>query len=78
MVTGEDITKHFEKGAELVLRFCQQHKIQIAFLKEPIPSCGSNSIYDGNFSDTKISGEGFATSLLRQNGIQVFCERTIE
>jgi uncharacterized protein YbbK (DUF523 family) len=76
--SGENVTKHFEKGAELALSFCQRQKIKFALLKESSPSCGSNSIYDGSFSQTKIVGEGLTSSLLRQNGIQVYCEDTIE
>lgn len=77
-VRGDNVTEHFTKGAELALRFCQQHKIKFALLKESSPSCGSNSIYDGSFSQTKIVGQGFTSALLRENGIQVFCEDTIE
>jgi uncharacterized protein YbbK (DUF523 family) len=77
-VKGENVTKYFEKGAELALKFCQQHKIKFALLKESSPSCGSNSIYDGSFLQTKIVGQGLTTSLLRQNGIHVYCEDTIE
>ncbi len=77
-ISGQCVTTHFRKGAQLALRMCQKHHIKFALLKESSPSCGSNYIYDGHFSNTKINGQGITTSLLRDHGIQVFCENTIE
>ena len=73
-----DVTKQFTNGADQALRLCQQHNIQFALLKESSPSCGSNNIYDGTFSNQKIAGEGLTTKLLREHGIKVFCEDSIE
>lgn len=73
-----DVTEQFDKGAKLALRLCRQYNIQVALLKESSPSCGSNTIYDGTFRQQKIIGEGVTTKLLREHGIKVFCEDSIE
>jgi len=77
-IESVDVTKQFDKGAELALSLCHQHNIRLALLKESSPSCGSNTIYDGTFRQQKIDGEGVTTKLLREHGIQVFCESSIE
>lgn len=73
-----DVTEQFDKGAELALSLCHRHNIRLALLKESSPSCGSNTIYDGTFSQQKIIGEGVTTKLLREHGIKVFSEASIE
>lgn len=73
-----DVTKAFHLGAERALALCKTHKICFALLKESSPSCGSQLIYDGSFSNTKISGQGITTQVLRANGIEVFSENSIE
>lgn len=72
-----DVTQEFNYGAQQALLLCQQHNIEFALLKESSPSCGSNTIYDGSFSQKKIAGEGITVKLLRQHGIKVFSENTI-
>lgn len=74
---GNDVTKQFVFGAEQALALCQQHNIRFALLKEFSPSCGSDTIYDGTFSERKIKGQGICSQLLRQHGIQVFSELTM-
>ncbi len=74
---GCDVTASFSYGAKQALLLCQKQSIRFALLKESSPSCGSNTIYDGSFSQKKIAGEGLTTNLLRQHGIQVFCEHSI-
>jgi len=75
---GDDVTQQFMSGAKQALALCQQHNIRFALLKESSPSCGSQTIYDGTFSERKIKGQGVCSQLLRQNGIQVFSELTID
>jgi len=74
---GVDVTEQFNYGAKQALLLCQKQSIRFALLKESSPSCGSNTIYDGSFTQQKIAGEGLTTKLLRQHGIQVFCEHSI-
>ena len=76
-INGEDVSAAFTQGAQQALKLCQKHHIKMAILKQSSPSCGSLRIYDGNFSGTKIAGEGTTTALLRAHGIAVFCEQTL-
>ncbi|WP_019029183.1 DUF523 domain-containing protein [Colwellia piezophila] len=76
-VDGSDVTEKFNQGAQQALKLCQQHNIEFALLKESSPSCGSTTIYDGTFSQQKISGAGVTTKLLRQHGIKVYSEDSI-
>lgn len=76
-IDGEDVTRQFNHGGEQALKLCRQHDIKIAILKQSSPSCGSTDIYNGDFDDTKIPGQGVTTALLRKHGIAVFCEKTL-
>ena len=76
--TGKDVTRNFQLGAEKALNICKYLNIKIAILKENSPSCGVNQIYDGNFKNKLIKGEGITTELLRKNGISVYNENQIE
>lgn len=73
-ITGVNVTDEFHAGAQVALARCQQQNIKMAVLTESSPSCGSSTIYNGQFSAKKIAGEGVTTALLRQNGIQVFSQ----
>ena len=75
---GRDVTRFFLLGAEKALNICKSLNIKVAILKEGSPSCGSNEIYDGSFSNKKKKGEGITASLLKQNGIKVINEKEIE
>ena len=75
---GKDVTRNFQLGAEKALNICKYLNIKIAILKENSPSCGVNQIYDGNFKNKLIKGEGVTTELLRKNGIAVYNEKQIE
>lgn len=68
---GEDVTKEFMFGAVKTLDYALKNDIRIAILQARSPSCGSNKVYDGTFSNTLIEGEGRTTTLLRRNGIKV-------
>ena len=75
---GINVTEQFNTGAQQALELCNKHNIKVAILKQGSPSCGSTTIYDGTFSGNKISGEGLTCQLLRQHGIKVFCENTLD
>ena len=77
-ITGQDVTYAFEHGANQALILCQKHNIRYALLKESSPSCGSTSIYNGEFSQQKIAGQGVTTAILRANGIKVFSENNLQ
>jgi uncharacterized protein YbbK (DUF523 family) len=73
-VTGLDVTREFDHGAELALALCLRERIRFALLKEGSPSCGSGRIYNGRFEGVSMAGEGKTTALLRRHDIQVFSE----
>jgi uncharacterized protein YbbK (DUF523 family) len=72
--TGVDVSSEFRAGAQAALERCQHENIKMAVLTESSPSCGSATIYNGQFSAEKIAGEGVTTALLRNNGIKVFSQ----
>jgi uncharacterized protein YbbK (DUF523 family) len=73
-ITGIDVSNEFNAGALVALERCQNENIKMAILTESSPSCGSSTIYNGQFSTEKIAGEGITTALLRLNDIQVFSQ----
>ncbi|MGY0216201.1 DUF523 domain-containing protein [Endozoicomonadaceae bacterium StTr2] len=75
--TGDDVTAQFIAGAENTLKTCQDNQIRIAILTESSPSCGSTTIYNGQFSGTKVTGTGVTTALLMEHGIRVFSQHSI-
>ncbi|KXV26971.1 purine nucleoside phosphorylase [Gluconobacter japonicus] len=76
--SGADVTDAFVAGARIALTVAQAQGCRFALLMEGSPSCGSQMIYDGSFSGQKHAGAGVTAALLRQNGIQVFSQDTIE
>lgn len=70
----EDLTEAFLAGARMARDLCRNLGVRVAILKERSPSCGSHWIYDGTFTGTLVRGQGLATALLRQGGVEVFSE----
>lgn len=77
-ISNIDVSMQFNLGARQALTLCQQHNIRFALLKESSPSCGSTLIYDGSFSNTKMSGQGVTSIMLTEQNIKVFSENNIE
>ena len=77
MRSGRDVTENYLRGAEETLRLARLYGCTKALLKERSPSCGSDSIYDGSFSGTLVSGDGAASTLLKENAVSVFGESRI-
>lgn len=75
---GKNVTKYFEKGADLALNICQYLGIRIAILKENSPSCGTKKVYNGKFEGKLIPGEGVTAELLKRKGIKVISEEEID
>lgn len=72
--TGEDVTEHYQKGAEETLKLAKLYQCSCAILKERSPSCGCGQIYDGTFSRTLTDGDGVTARLLKEHGIVVMGE----
>ncbi len=67
---NEDNTSYFKKGAEIALSICKEQNITKALLKSKSPSCGSNKIYDGTFTNTIIDGDGVTAKLLKERDVK--------
>ena len=75
---GEDVTDAYLEGAKIALNIAQHDNIQLAILKNQSPSCGSSKIYNGQFENHLIEGQGVTAALLQQNGVSVFSEHGIK
>ncbi len=69
---GKDVTHCFKKGADSVLNVVKYLHIKKAVLVDHSPSCGVNQIYDGNFNNKLIDGEGYTTRELKRIGVECF------
>ena len=76
-IDGKDVTRNYQKGAELALNICKYLDIKIVILKDGSPACGVHEIHDGSFKGRKIKGMGITASLLSKNGIKVISENEI-
>jgi uncharacterized protein YbbK (DUF523 family) len=76
-VQSADVTPHFLRGAQSALAAAQREDVGIAILKDGSPSCGSEFVYDGTFSGTKVAGHGVTVALLERHGIRVFSEKHV-
>lgn len=72
--SGKDVTEQYKAGAYKTLDFVKKVKATYIVLKEYSPSCGSQMIYNGSFTHTKINGEGVTAALLRKEGFKVISE----
>lgn len=77
-IHGKDVTKEFQKGANIALFLAKQHNIKYALLKSKSPSCGNDYIYDGTFSTKLIQSKGITARVLEAGGIKVFNENEID
>lgn len=77
MNDGTDVTKEYEKGAEIALKTALENGCKAALMKAKSPSCGSGKIYDGTFSRKLTDGDGITVKLLKEHGIKVFDETQI-
>lgn len=75
---GQDVTEQFERGAKLACCIAGMCRCTHAVLKQRSPSCGSSWVYDGSFSGTLRTGEGKTAALLRQSGIVVLDEESVQ
>jgi len=67
-----DVSDYFCRGAQMALTRCVNEKIECAILNESSPSCGSETIYDGQFIGQKKAGKGVTAALLDQHGIRLY------
>jgi 2-amino-4-hydroxy-6-hydroxymethyldihydropteridine diphosphokinase len=70
-IQGIDVTYEFKSGAEKALEKAFNNNIKLALLKGKSPSCGIDTIYDGNFKKNIISGNGITADLLLLKGVDI-------
>ena len=68
---GTSVDREFRQGAEKALAMVMEQKVELVILQSRSPSCGIDTIYDGTFSKTKISGDGIFAKMLKEHGIKV-------
>ena len=74
---GKDVTNNFIDGANKTLEIAKKLNVKRALLKQKSPSCGCGKIYDGNFTNTIINGDGITTRILKENNIEVITEEDL-
>ena len=74
---GNVVTENYLRGANNALSLCKTDEIDVAVLAEFSPSCGSSSVYSGDFSGTKVNGVGVTAALLISKGIKVFSQHQL-
>ncbi|MFD0826361.1 DUF523 domain-containing protein [Neobacillus sp. M.A.Huq-85] len=72
--SGKDVTQLYIKGAYSTLEQAIELNATLVVLKENSPSCGSSTIYNGEFTEKKIMGMGVTSALLKRNGLKVISE----
>ncbi len=72
MLDGTDVTEQFMRGALLAQQDAIKAGCTYALLKEKSPSCGFGRIYDGTFTDTLVSGNGYGAQALHNVGIIIY------
>jgi uncharacterized protein YbbK (DUF523 family) len=75
---GKDVTAEYTKGANEAARLAEENAVVFAVMKAHSPSCGSQMIYDGTFTDTLKPGQGMAVEKLRNAGVKIFNEDQLE
>ncbi|MGG3890388.1 DUF523 domain-containing protein [Metabacillus fastidiosus] len=75
--SGRDVTDLYLKGAYETLKKAKEINATTVVLKEYSPSCGSKMIYNGEFKNEKIAGNGVTTALLLKNNIRVISEEKL-
>ena len=68
---GKDVTENFKLGLRTTWDLLQKYGCKKVILKDGSPSCGYKTVYDGTFSDKKITGMGFTAKFLQENGIEI-------
>lgn len=74
---GVDVTEKFTSGAQQALKIAAENKCSMAIFKESSPSCGVNTVYNGEFTNTKIKGAGICAGLFKKKGIKVISEKEV-
>ena len=69
---NKNVTSNFLEGSRKVANIALYNRIKKAILKENSPSCGVHNVYDGNFDNKLIEGNGITTKKLKSLGIECY------
>ena len=69
---NKNVTSNFLEGSRKVANIALYNRIKKAILKEGSPSCGVHNVYDGNFDNKLIEGNGITTKKLKSLGIECY------
>lgn len=69
---NKNVTSNFLEGSRKVANIALYNRIKKAILKESSPSCGVHNVYDGNFDNKLIEGNGITTKKLKSLGIECY------
>lgn len=75
---GKDVTEAFVNGLYKALEQIKDLHPEYIILKERSPSCGSSTIYTGEFNGNKQTGFGVTTALFKRHGFTVISEEEFE
>ena len=70
--------KVIAKDGKDVTKLAKLYNCHTAILKEKSPSCGCGKVYDGTFTGTLINGDGITARLLKEHGIKITGETTLD
>ncbi len=73
---GIDVSDNFRIGKEKTLELLKQNDCSTVILKDGSPSCGYKTIYDGTFTNKKVSGQGVTAMYLIENKIDIIDLKT--
>ncbi len=74
---GQDVTTPFMRGAQKALQRALKKGCTAAILKSRSPSCGRDSVYDGTFTGTLVSGQGVFAKMLQDAGLRIYTEEDL-
>ena len=69
---NKNVTSNFLEGSRKVANIALYNRIKKAILQENSPSCGVHNVYDGNFDNKLIEGNGITTKKLKSLGIECY------
>jgi uncharacterized protein YbbK (DUF523 family) len=76
--TGEDVTQSYLAGARKAAEAARAAGAELAILKARSPSCGCGAIHSGTFDGGLRAGDGVTAAMLKQEGLEVVSDETVE
>ena len=77
MTDGRNVDEEFRKGAQIGLDLAKKNNVDLVILQSRSPSCGVNTVYNGEFTNTKVNGSGITAGLFKKKGIKVITEKDV-